>query len=509
MTRRLLVIHPSRLEGENRGVYEQHVASMRSLFGDSGGWQVHALELAHPAFPQAVLAAELVIVHMLAASEVEAVIRLRRQRGLATIFEISDNFLGLGNWLPARHALRNPIVRQRILYHAWLADAVQVYSPGLEELFGHVFPRVIRLDPFVEFRRTHARRDGFVIGWGGTTSHEEDLATISPVIAGFCRAHPDVTFAFMGNLAMSERLFASIPSAQLDRREFADHSTYLDFVSGWHVGLAPMRATAFNAGRSDTKAATYAACGVAPVLQECDAYREHGGHALLFRDAEELREALEWLHADVTRAAELASRAQAWAERERAPARLLDRRTRVFDSFVARETGEPVVLDDSAVAMPVEIDALRALVAGRPDHAQARLALADALRTAGDEEQALDVLDHGPFPDVLAGLAAERRYELARRLKKEDARRHAAEIDSPVAQLRIAHARSEASVFLRKLLELQPFESIALAARLRELLAARVDDEEVRELCLKACFVAPELVPRELRPPSLSRFLSS
>jgi hypothetical protein len=60
MLRRLLLLHPSRLEGENRGVYEQHVASMRALLGDTPGWQLHALDLNHPSFPDAALAAELV-----------------------------------------------------------------------------------------------------------------------------------------------------------------------------------------------------------------------------------------------------------------------------------------------------------------------------------------------------------------------------------------------------------------------------------------------------------------
>ncbi len=136
------------------------------------GWQVHALDPVHPSFPDAALAAELVIVHMLSAPEIEAVIRLRRARGLSTIFEISDNFLDMGGWLPARHALRNPLVRQRIVYHASIADAVQVYSPGLAALCRHVHPRILQLDPYVPLHdQTVARGDEIVIGWGGSTSH--------------------------------------------------------------------------------------------------------------------------------------------------------------------------------------------------------------------------------------------------------------------------------------------------------------------------------------------------
>ena len=507
MLRRLLLLHPSRLEGENRGIYEQHVASMRALLDDAPGWQVHALDLNHPSFPHAALAAELVIVHMLAAPEIEAVIRHRRARGLATVFEISDNFLDLGTWLPARHALRNPLVRQRIVYHASIADAVQVYAPGLAELCGHVNARVLQLDPYVPLHAGAERGEGFVIGWGGTTSHEHDLAPIAPVIAELCRRHEDVTFAFIGNRAMGDRLFRDIPARQLRMREFSDYASYLDFVRSWHVGLAPMRTSAFNAGRTDTKLATYAACAVAPVLEDCDVYRPHAAHALLYRTAEELGETLQSLYENRWRADEIASRARAWAERERGPERLRAQRLAAYESLALRETGEALTIDDPAPNLTGNVDALRTLVREHPQYAQARLALADALRDAGDEHGALEVLDAGPFPAVLAGLAAERQHALARRVQPERADDYASRVDSPVARVRLAHRGSERGVFLRALLEQQPFDYIALSTLLPELLAGDRDAEELREICVRACLIAPELVPPELRPPSLARFL--
>jgi len=507
MLRRLLLLHPSHLEGENRGVYEQHVSSMRALLGPSREWQVYALDLNHPSFPHAALAAELVIVHMLAAPEIEAVIRLRRAQGLATIFEISDNFLDLGNWLPARHALRNPLVRQRIVYHASIADAVQVYAPGLAELCGHVHERVLQIDPYVPLQTRGERGDGFVIGWGGTTSHEHDLAPIAPVIAELCRRHEDVTFAFIGNRAMGERLFREIPPRQLRMREFGDTASYLDFVRTWHVGLAPMRGSAFNAGRTDTKLATYAACAVAPVLEECDVYRPHAAHALLYQGAGGLRDVLEWLHEDRARVDDVAARARAWAERERGPERLRAQRVAAYEPLVLRETGEALTIDDPAPELTGGVEALRALVREHPHYAQARLGLADALRAAGDEHGALDVLDAHPFPPVLAGLAAERQHALSQRVRPESAGDYASRVDSPVTRVRLAHRGSERRAFLRALLEQQPFDYIALSTVLRELLARDGDSEELRKLCVRACLIAPELVPAELRPLSLARFL--
>jgi hypothetical protein len=507
MVTRLLLLHPSRLDGENRGVYEQHVLSMQRLLAGAPGWQTYALDPAHPSFPDAALAAELVIVHMLAAPEIEAVIRLRRARGLPTIFEISDNFLDLGSWLPARHALRNPLVRQRIVHHASIADAVQAYSPGLAALCGNVHDRVLQFDPYVPLRgRSQPRRDGIVIGWGGSTSHEKDLARIAPLIADLCRRRADVTFAFIGNEALGARLFAQVPGPQRRLHGFADFTSYLDFVSTWDVGLAPLSDTAFNACRTDTKIATYAACGVAPVAEDCDAYRAHGEHAVLYRGTDDLRQALEWLCGDRSRADALGARAYEWVTRDRAPERLRAQRVDALAPFVRRATGEPVVVADDAPDLRGGIEALRTMVREYPDYAQARLALADALRDAGDGHGALDVLDARPFPAVLAGVAAERQHALAERLRPERAGDYAARIEAPVARLRLQH-RGEPRAFLRELLREQPFDYFALSARLRELLAGDAGGEELLDVCRRACLVAPALVPAELTPPSLARFL--
>jgi len=508
MVNRLLLVHPSRLDGENRGVYEQHVASMQRLLADAAAWRVCALDPAHPSFPDAAMAAELVIVHMLAAPEIEAVIRLRRGRGLSTIFEISDNFLDLGSWLPGRHALRNPLVRQRIVYHASIADAVLVYSPGLAALCGHLHDRVLRFDPGVPLRapRDGRRGDGIVVGWGGSTSHEEDLARVAPLVEDLCRRRPDVTFAFMGNEVMGQRLFARVPPRQRQMRGFADFASYLDFVSTWDIGLAPLGDTAFNACRTDTKVATYAACGVAPVAEDCDAYRAHGDHARLYRGSDGLRDALDWLCGDRSRIDALGARAYAWVARDRAPERLRAQRLDGLQPFVRRSTGSPVTVAGDAPPLQGDVEALRTMVRDYPDYAQARLALADALREAGDLPGALDVLDERPFPPVLAGAAAERQHTLAERVRPERAAEYAARIDSPVARLRLEH-RGAPRAFLREILGQQPFDYFALSARLRELLAGPPDAPELRDLCRRACLVAPALVPAALRPASLARFL--
>jgi hypothetical protein len=153
------------------------------------------------------------------------------------------------------------------------------------------------------------------------------------------------------------------------------------------------------------------------------------------------------------------------------------------------------------------VDALRAIVRDHPEYAHARLWLAEALQAAGDDRGALDVLDAVPFPPVLASLAAEQQHALARRVRPERADEYAARVDAPVARVRLEHRGGSQRAFLDKLLEQQPFDYFALSTRLREVLAGPSDAEELRRLCLRACLIAPELVPAALRPPSLRKFL--
>src|SRR5262249_30659094 len=89
MVPRLLLVHPSKFAGENHGVYIQHVASMKWLLDPGGAWDVAAVDPWHPAFPELAAGSDLVVVQMLGTREVEALIRLRRARGLRTIFEVT------------------------------------------------------------------------------------------------------------------------------------------------------------------------------------------------------------------------------------------------------------------------------------------------------------------------------------------------------------------------------------------------------------------------------------
>jgi hypothetical protein len=528
-TRRLLIVHPSTLRGENHGIYIQHVASLQWLLSEENGWSVAALDPFHPAFPEAALQSDVVVVHMLPHREIEAMIRLRRERSLPTVFELSDNFLGIGAWVPRTHLMRSPLVRQRLLYHASLCDAVQVYAPALRELFSRVNPRVAVFDPYVPIPEEAPEKPaGFVFGWGGTTSHEDDLQRVAPAIVDFCAQHRDAVFAYMGDVAMFERHFQAIRPEQTRVTPFGAFDAYVEFVRGLHVGLAPSKGSAFNAGRSDTKLLTYAAALVAPVLEEAAPYDAHAAHALLFRDAGTLLAALERLYCDRALVTELAARALAWARQERGAARLAAQRDRFYRALLRDEPVAPVPIErvpiEPAPAEAARLVALgkqkpeqalasaREIAAAWPAYAQARWAIVTALDALGRVDELLDELQRFDWPLLYSDGVEELRARAVAATRPAEAEAHIERIRSPFTRLRLrARGQGDRDAFFRAILEEQPYDYFALAAVIRTLEREEPRSADLEALLAalyeRACLIAPETVPAGRRPASLAPFL--
>jgi hypothetical protein len=519
MTRRLLLAHPAALGGENHGVYIQHVASMQWLLDGVAGWEVVAMDHLDPSFAEVALSRDLVIVHMLSGREIEPLIRLRRQRGLRTLVEMGDNFLDLGSWLPGKHALRSPLVRQSILYNASIADALQVYSRGLGELFRNVNPNVLLLDPYVPIRGRRGSSGSFVIGWGGTSSHAADLETIAPAIVEFCQRHRDATIAFMGDQWLFSRLFSAISPTQTRVQPFSRYETYLDFVEGFDVGLAPLGRSGFNAARTDTKFATYAACGVAALLAEHEVYKPFSSEAAFFASPVEFARELESLYADRPRLTLLAERAHQWARRERSAEKLRAQRLNGYEAMLPDRPVEQVELSSDREAgrrlgrlvgsdAETALGDLEQIVSQYPRYTQARLSLVRRYEKRGDFAAAYELLDGAPHAAIYNDVVAETLANLAREVAPSEVSRHTSRIESPVARARLDY-RGDQKAYLAAMLRLQPYDYLALVSTIRDLVTRDPASPELANLCLRASLIAPEIVPEQYRVSDLARFLPS
>lgn len=407
--RSLLFLSPGEFKGENLGVYVQHAASLAWLLGTTRGWTVKTLPFADPRAEGAAVECDVLVLHMVANPGAEAIIRRRRAAGRPTVFEISDNFLDLGAWLPRQHPLRSPLVRQRILFHAWLCDALQVYAAPLATLFGSVNARIGVLDPYVplapnlrpETGLGPRAEDAFVLGWGGTTSHAGDLARIAPAIVDFCGRHRNAVFAFMGDDSLLGTALAGLPAEQLWARPFGPYEDYLDFVRTWDAGLAPLARGGFADARTDTKFVTYAACGVAAILEQHPIHAAHADRALLFDGVEALTAKLEWLYEDRSRAVALGCRAHAWVARERSAEALSAQRIDFYGALLQEAQADPTPVDPSPLETlrrshrdwPSRVAYFRRLLEEQPyDYVALRAVIADAEACRDDDGSCLDTL---------------------------------------------------------------------------------------------------------------------
>lgn len=516
---RLAVLYPRDLAGENAGLYGLHVQSLVELL-EPLGWSVEPRSPLDPGFAATALGADVTIVQMLVEPEAEAVILRRRDLGRPTVYEITDNVLGVGDWLPPTHAVRSPLVRQTMLYHAHLADSLQMLVPALAELFAVVNPRRILLQPRTPFPdRTPPKPPGFVFGWSGSRSHAASLAAAAPAVVELCRRHPEATFAYMGDRRLFDELFGAIVPEQRQVHPFGEWGEQMRFIGGLHVGIAPMADTTFNATRSDTRVGLYAGHGVAAVLEDAPAHRPHRSHARIYTSASELLATLEELFHDRVQVEALARAGRVWIERERSTAALASERDCAYRELItappddddpAAPLAAPQLAERLAGAFRQEpeeaLATCRRLVADEPRYDQAHLLAVRCLERLGRREDVLAYAERVRPSPVYSDLFAEAAARAAGLVRPAERERHVAAIRSPYRRARLAEGGSAAERS-RAVLEHNPYDHFALASTIARLERDEPDSPELGPLYERACMVSPEQVPGRARPARLEPFL--
>jgi hypothetical protein len=520
---RLAVLYPRGLVGENAGLYGLHVASLVELL-EPLGWRVEPRSVLDPGFAAAALDADLTVIQMLAEPEAEAVILRRRDIGRPTVYEVTDNVLGVGDWLPRGHAARSPLARQMMLHHAHLADSLQMLVPALAELFAAVNPRAILLQPRTPFPdELPVKPPGFVLGWSGSRSHAVSLAAAAPAVVELCRRHPDATFAFMGDRAVFDQHFGAISPKQRRVEPFGEWDEQMRFVGSLHVGIAPMAATPFNATRSDTRVGLYAGHGVAAVLEDAPPHRPHRDHARIYGTAAELLDALEELFNDRSQVEALARAGREWMERERSTAALGAERDHAYRELLEGSWGErrneppegPIPADPRLTerlerAFHQEPAAALAtcaeLVAQHPGYDQAHLLAARCLERLGRHREVLDYAERLDPSPVYSDLFAELQARAAARVRPSERARYVGEIRSPFRRARIDTFASPAERD-RAVLEHNPYDHFALAGTIARIERDDPESPELGGLYERACMLSPEDVPGPRRPARLESFL--
>jgi hypothetical protein len=262
--RRILIVHPSTLRGENQGVYVQHVSSLQWLLdgktAERGGPRSSIPRSGRSA------AGDIVVVHMLPHREIETSASAASARCRPP--ELSDT----SAWRSPGSISTSPLVRQRLLYRH-LCDAAG--TPGLQ-LFARK-PRVALFDPYVPIP-AERRKTGRVCVRLGRNDDARGRSARLGDNRGLQRGmqmRSSRTWA----TAMFQR-FPRNPSEQA-RDAVRCVRLYIDSCACRRPGA--FEGPAFTAGRSDMKLLTYAASFVAPVLEDVAPRRARRARAALPR----------------------------------------------------------------------------------------------------------------------------------------------------------------------------------------------------------------------------------
>jgi tetratricopeptide (TPR) repeat protein len=228
---------------------------------------------------------------------------LRRQAaGRVTVFEANDYFFDLQPWNPIVSHWQDRTVQELYLQFLTLSDAVQTSTEELARrwmgrgarqvaVFANHFTHVPPLPP--------ATQRPLTIGWAGSPGHLGDWYAVAPVLQKWLDAHPEVHLAVMTNEVAQP--FFRLPPDRYRFAPFGSLETYLQFLRGVDIGIAPLLPTGYNRCRSDVKFLEYASQGVAGIYADLEPYRATvvpGETGLLYGTHDELIEHLDRLHGD-------------------------------------------------------------------------------------------------------------------------------------------------------------------------------------------------------------------
>jgi GT2 family glycosyltransferase/glycosyltransferase involved in cell wall biosynthesis len=205
-----------------------------------------------------------------------------RRLGARLIYDLDDDLLNVPKTHPDAQDVRpmSKVVRRMLM----LADTVWASTPGLVARLRAIRPDAElienRLDERIwaaGTRELPVRETPVRILAMGTTSHEHDFDLIVPALQRLKAEYDErVTIEILG---MTRR--TDLPRGLLrvgpPRHAAGSYPTFVHWLTSvdpaWHIGLAPLLESPFNASKSPIKAMDYAGLGLAVVASDTVVYR--------------------------------------------------------------------------------------------------------------------------------------------------------------------------------------------------------------------------------------------
>ena len=216
----------------------------------------------------------------------EGTLRRLRASGTRLVYFMDDDLMDAAavDELPARYRdrVRREALSQQATIRALCVES-WVSTPYLADKYKAWQPQLVAVRPTAATLATH---EPVWACYHGTTSHQAELDWLVPVAAALQAQVPPLRLEVFGDHAVYQR-FRAIPRVTVLYP--MDWPNYLDYTGGVRrqIGLAPLLAGRFNAGRGPVKFFDFARLGAVGVYSDVEPYRSlvrHGVDGLLLPD---------------------------------------------------------------------------------------------------------------------------------------------------------------------------------------------------------------------------------
>lgn len=210
------------------------------------------------------------------------------------VLDMDDNVMEVLDTQPSYEKGYAPGGRERVTFGVAMsmADAIFVSTEPLKEYYENFLKEAFDQEkPFFVLPNCNDSEDWHfespknddkvIIGWAGSTTHDEDLAIVLPVLNKLADKYENVHLQFMGGL-QPETLaqYADWSDKTLDKIEgVGGTQSWEGFPEAfmglnWDIGIAPLTDCEFNRGKSHIKWMEYAMKGIPTVASKVYPYHE-------------------------------------------------------------------------------------------------------------------------------------------------------------------------------------------------------------------------------------------
>lgn len=194
------------------------------------------------------------------------------------VYEVDDDLFSVPESSPAHAWYSQEAVQENIRSCATAADLVTVSTEPLADIMRRVNPNVVVIPNYIDdsvLDIDRPRNTQLTIGWGGTSTHDDDFKALGDALDNVMLRNPDPVFMTIGG-----RYGGNLPRSRIVRLPWI-HSVKKVYsqIARFDIGIAPLANSRFNESKSHIKVLEYMALGIPCVAADLLPYQgivEHG-----------------------------------------------------------------------------------------------------------------------------------------------------------------------------------------------------------------------------------------